>query len=93
MFAVFGVAGGSAFRAEDGDAKVPDFVVDLAKGGFGEFVGRGEFLFELRHAFSARDPLISICQDLHTDPYSLRDLIESDSQRLSPLSQGKLDIR
>jgi hypothetical protein len=50
-FAVFGAAGGCTFFAEDGDAQVPDFIVDLAKGGFGEFVGRGEFLFELRHAF------------------------------------------
>jgi len=50
-FAVFGGANGGAFRAEDGDAKVPDFVVDLAKSGFGEFVRRGKFLFKLRHAF------------------------------------------
>jgi len=26
-------------------------MVNLAEGGFGEFVGRGKFLFELRHAF------------------------------------------
>ena len=50
-FAVFGAAGCGPFFAKHRDAEVPDFVVDLAKGGFGEFVGRGEFLFELRHAF------------------------------------------
>jgi hypothetical protein len=50
-FAVFGAAGGGAFFAEHSDAEVPDFVVDLAKSGFGEFVRRGKFLFELRHAF------------------------------------------
>jgi hypothetical protein len=53
-FAVFGAAGGGAFRAEDGDAKVPDFVVDPAKGGFGEFVRRGKSLFELRDANMSR---------------------------------------
>jgi hypothetical protein len=50
-FAVFGGAQGSALFAKDSDARVPDFIIDLGEGGFGEFVGRGEFLFELRHAF------------------------------------------
>jgi hypothetical protein len=50
-FAVFGGADGSAFFAKDGDAQVPDFMVDLAEGGFGKFVRRCEFLLELRHAF------------------------------------------
>jgi hypothetical protein len=50
-FAVFGAANGGALFAEDGDAEVPNFIVDLSEGGFGEFVRRGKFLFELRHAF------------------------------------------
>jgi hypothetical protein len=50
-FAVFGAVGGGAFFTKDGDAEIPDFIIDLAKGGFGEFVRRGKFLFELRHAF------------------------------------------
>jgi hypothetical protein len=50
-FAVFGGADGGAFLAEHGDTEVPDFMVDLAKSGFGKFVRRGKFLFELRHAF------------------------------------------
>ena len=37
-FAVFGGAEGGAFFAKDGDARVPDFIIDLAEGGFGEFV-------------------------------------------------------
>lgn len=50
-FAIFGAALFREFFAEDGDAEVPDFMVDLAEGGLGKFVGRREFLFELRHGF------------------------------------------
>jgi hypothetical protein len=53
-FAVFGAAGGGAFRTEDSDARVPDFIIDLAEGGFGEFVRRGKSLFELRDANMSR---------------------------------------
>ena len=47
-FAVFGAALGGAFFAENGDAQVPDFVVDLAKSGFGKFVRRRELSLETR---------------------------------------------
>ncbi len=52
-FAVFGAADGGAFFAKDGDAEVPDFVVDLAESGFGKFMGRSKFLFKLRRILNA----------------------------------------
>src|SRR5439155_1874195 len=39
-----------AFRSKHRDAQVPDFIVDLAKGGFGKFVRRCEGFLEANHA-------------------------------------------
>src|SRR5207248_2541198 len=39
-----------ALRSKHRDAQVPDFIVDLAKGGFGKFVRRCEGFLEANHA-------------------------------------------
>src|ERR1700730_17768919 len=40
--AVFGAALPGPFLAENGNAQIPDFIVDLAEGGFGKFMSRRE---------------------------------------------------
>src|ERR1700730_12483850 len=44
--AVFGAALPGPFLAENGNAQIPDFIVDLAEGGFGKFMSRREFFLE-----------------------------------------------
>src|ERR1700730_8824262 len=48
--AVFGTALPRRFFAKNGDAQIPDFIVDLAEGGLGKFVRKRELFLEASYA-------------------------------------------
>jgi len=86
VFAVFGVWHDSAFFTQNSDAEIPDFTIDLAKGGFGEFVGWRKILLKARHALQRAIDLFA--RQCAQNPAHILDLGDTMANHGEIISRG-----
>src|SRR5437773_922506 len=85
-FAVLDAALFRAFFAERRHAKVPDFIVDLAKRVFGEFVGWRKIFLKARHALQGAINLLA--RESAQNPMHVLDLGDTMANHGEIISSG-----